>query len=341
MRKRLNLRFVDFKGSEGTIRPLRARIAQFYDIDETAQPDYIIYSVFGQEHLKYNDCVKIFWTGENQAPDFNLCDYAIGFEHLEFGDRYLRFPLWLFYEKDTPLMAEKHRKASLEGKDSFCSFVYSNSNASPERETMLNMLSEYKTVSSGGRYRNNVGGPVADKLAFQQRHKFAIAFENASHEGYTTEKLVQAFAAGTVPVYWGDPRVGETFNTDSFVNCADYPDFAAVSERIRQIDQDDALWLRMAAAPALRDPETIDRSFAGLDAFLRLIFEQEPLSARRFSRDYWALKQLRQRQREVRAYQRSFAGRFESFYNSHLHAFMKRHPFLWNTIQRLKRRHNW
>ena len=76
-------------------------------------------------------------------------------------------------------------------------------------------LSTYKQVSSGGRFRNNIGGAVADKKAFQADHKFAIAFENTSYDGYCTEKLMEAFAAGTIPIYWGDPNVAKDFNPES------------------------------------------------------------------------------------------------------------------------------
>lgn len=340
MRKKLNIKFVDFTGAEGVARKLQARLEKYYELVETDQPDWVIYSVFGQEHLKYNDCVKIFWTGENQAPDFNLCDYGLSFDHIDFGDRYMRLPLWVLYEKDTTALKTKHLNASLAGKDSFCSFVYSNTNASPERGEMLDALNAYKTVNSGGRYKNNVGGPVADKLAFQQKHKFAIAFENASHDGYTTEKLVQAFAAGTVPIYWGDPRVGETFNEDAFINCLRYPNWEAVVARVKEIDEDDALWLKMIGTPALRDSEAIEKTLAELDTFLQHIFDQEPKAARRFSRDYWALKQLHQRQRERRAYERSFTGRMQRLTNRYIFPFARRHEKLWLLLKSLAKKLN-
>ena len=57
------------------------------------EADYVFFSLFGEEHWFLPDrCVKIFYTGENVCPDFNACDYAVGFEWLTFGDRYLRLP---------------------------------------------------------------------------------------------------------------------------------------------------------------------------------------------------------------------------------------------------------
>ncbi|MDE7275020.1 MAG: hypothetical protein K2N95_18575 [Lachnospiraceae bacterium] len=64
------------------------------------EPEYLFYSCFGNKNLRYN-CIKIFYTGENIVPDFNLCDYAIGLNEIEFGDRYQWFPLYLLngYDK--------------------------------------------------------------------------------------------------------------------------------------------------------------------------------------------------------------------------------------------------
>ena len=71
--------------------------------------DYVIYSVLGNEHWFAPDhSIKIFYTIENLAPDFNACDYAIGFEWMQFEDRYMRFPLYYWYPRINELMENKH-----------------------------------------------------------------------------------------------------------------------------------------------------------------------------------------------------------------------------------------
>lgn len=37
-------------------------------------PDLLFYSQFGMRHLEYESSVKIYYTGENDVPDFNECD---------------------------------------------------------------------------------------------------------------------------------------------------------------------------------------------------------------------------------------------------------------------------
>ena len=338
MNKTIRIKFVDFYPNFHPEKaPLWQRLWDLYHVELSENPDWLVYSVFGTEHLKYNNCVKIFYTGENQAPDFNLCDYALGFDYIDFGDRYMRLPLWLLYPNDIHAMLHKHERQTLDSKTDFCSFVVSNPHGNETRAKFMDMLSEYNQVHSGGRWRNNVGGPVADKLAFQKKHKFSMAFENTIYPGYTTEKLVQSFAAQTVPIYWGDPRVAETFNNEAFINCNDYPDLESVIERVKEIDQNDVLWLKMIETPALRDPEIIHKSLTDLDAFLQHIFDQEPQAARRFSRDYWAAKQLQQRLHEVKAYQHSLRCHFEKFYMHQIYPFVRKHAGLWNAVQRIKR----
>ena len=233
MKKKIKIKFVDFYDSFNTsdndfIRVLNER----YDVELSDNPDYIIYSGFGFKHLDY-DCIRIFYTGECITPDFNQCDYAIGFDRLNFGDRYIRIPLYMLFQYKESYLKLQHRKEFgedfLAQKTGFCSFVYSNCFAQDLRTQMFEKLSQYKKVDSGGRYKNNIGGAVKDKNEFQSKYKFSIAFENASYDGYSTEKIVESFAAGTIPIYYGDPLIANDFDERAFVNCHRYKSLEARS----------------------------------------------------------------------------------------------------------------
>lgn len=267
-----------------------------YETELSDNPDYLICGVFGHEALnkKYDNCIKIFFTGENICPDFNLYDYAIGFEYLDFGDRYLRWPLYYTYGQQLwDLLMSKHinPQEKLARKTDFCSFVYSNGNGNPIRQQFFQELLRYKKVNSGGRYMNNIGIPegVKDKIEFESRHKFSIAFENSSHPGYTTEKLIQSFAAGTVPIYWGDPLVKKVFNPESFVFVNDFESLDAVVNKVKEIDENDELYLKYLGTPALLDPEKFDRKvqIEQLGNFFHHVFSQEKQSAFRRNRSFW------------------------------------------------------
>lgn len=314
-------------------------LKQRYNLELSDTPDYVIYSAFGNEHLRYGNCIKIFWTGENQSPDFNFCDYAIGFDYMTYGDRYLRYPLYRQYEQDMIKAAEKHfvTAEDVRQKSEFCSFVYSNHNASAERGVFYDLLSRYKQINSGGKYRNNIGAPVQDLYAFQLKHKFVIAFENTSMPGYTTEKILRAFAAQTVPIYWGDPRVNEEFNSKSFINCHDYASLEEVVERVRLLDNDTEAYMAMLKEPAFAN--TCDRDtileHKQLKAFLYHIFDQETKDAPRYSRDYWNHKITDQRTREAQAFRRSFYGIGQRLYNQLLFPLARKSTWGWKMTSRL------
>ena len=298
MNKRIKLNYLDFyKNFDPQKYFLRHIIdSTGFQTEFSDDPDYLICSVFGHEALskKYDNCVKIFFTGENICPDFNLYDYAIGFEYIDFGDRYLRWPLYYAYgQKVWNDMTAKHcnPQEKLAKKSDFCSFVVSNGKCNTIREDFFHELSKYKKVNSGGRYMNSIGQPdgVENKLEFEKKHKFSIAFENSSHPGYTTEKLIQAFAADTVPIYWGDPRIKEVFNPGSFIFVNDYESLDKVVDKIKEIDQNDEFYLKYLSTPALLDPEKSDRKkgVTQLEDFFRNIFSQEKKMAFRRNRSFW------------------------------------------------------
>lgn len=261
-----------------------------YEVEISEEPEYIFYSVFSDDYLKY-DGIRIFFTGENYCPDFNVCDYALGFDHLEFEDRYLRFPLFYLYEEDLKLALKKHRaeKDILAQKTGFCSFVYSNQNADPFRTEFFERLCEYKKVDSGGRFLNNIGETVENKLSFEKQHKFSIAFENSSHNGYGTEKLLQSFAAETVPIYWGNPFIEKDFNKNAFLNCHNFHSVEDIIEAVKKIDQDDELYYTMLREPVFGE-EKPQEMFKKLEGFFYHIIEQPYEQAFRRNRSQWGLE---------------------------------------------------
>ena len=49
--------------------------------------------------MKY-DCVRLMFMGENMSPDFTVFDYCIGFDFMEFGDRYFRLPFAFYFDSE-------------------------------------------------------------------------------------------------------------------------------------------------------------------------------------------------------------------------------------------------
>lgn len=279
MKKKIKVKFVDFfDGFNTQDNEFVDILREKYEVVFSEDPDYLFYSGFGYNHLDY-DCIRIFYTGECITPDFNQCDYAIGFDRLDFDDRYVRIPLYMLFQYKKDYLQLQERRAFdtdfLKQKTGFCNFVYSNCFAQDLRTQVFELLSKYKRVDSGGRYKNNIGGAVKDKKEFQKKYKFSIAFENTSHNGYATEKITEAFVAGTIPIYYGDPKIAEDFDERAFVNCHRYNSLEDVVERVKEIDQDNNLFMQMINVPPVKT------SYISMRDFLYHIVDQEFDEARR------------------------------------------------------------
>lgn len=280
MKRKIKIKYVDFwdafKSETYTITEL---LAKHYDLEFSDKPDFLFYSVYSKNFMKY-DCTRIMYSGENIFPDFNLCDYAIGFDKIDMGNRYIYFPNYLMnpkYKIDVERMKNKHLPEHIASKSKidFCSFVVSNGAGDKIRFKLFNEISKYKPVHSGGRYLNNIGLPsgVPDKYEFQLKHKFSIAAENSAHNGYCTEKLVEAFAAGCIPIYWGDPCVTEIFNEKAMIIVKDESDIPAAIEKIKALDNDERLYKNMLKEPALVKKDIFDGWYEKLESFLCYIID--------------------------------------------------------------------
>lgn len=264
-------------------------LKKHFNVELSDKPDFVFCSNFGNKHLKYR-CVKIYYTGENLCPDFNLVDYAMGFQPIDFCDRFLRLPFYVLYPEACDFAMRKHELPNdykISDKK-FCNYVISNALSDPARDEMIAVLNSYKQVDSGGKYKNNVGGPVPDKIAFERDYKFTMCFENASSPGYTTEKIMEAFAGRTVPIYWGNPDISKEFNPDAFINCHDFDSFEDVLEEVKRLDNDDEAFLKKLTSPIVSDNSSVEKYLSEnyVSDYLYKILSQDPDKAFRRNRVY-------------------------------------------------------
>ena len=89
------------------------------------------------------------------------------------------------------------------------------------RFDILNKLSSSDVVDTFGRDTN----PIDKKEEGLCDYMFSIAIENDSYETYFTEKLLDCFATGTVPLYIGAPDIGDHFDSNGIINLTNVFDF--------------------------------------------------------------------------------------------------------------------
>jgi hypothetical protein len=279
VRRPLRVAFID--RYHGSPEPVLAALAHHYDVTIDATAPEVVFCGEDRDdgHLRHPRALKIWVQHENRYPRYDRYHYVIGYRYRDGDPRWFRWPL---YPRQHPeRLHDLVRDAGYADrvaprKTKFCALVasYANPVRVWRRIALVDRLARYKPVDYGGRWRNNVGGPVADKLAFYTPYKFAVAFDNGCMRGYTTEKITDAFLEGCIPVFLGNPDVVGEFNPKSFINAHDCRTLDEVVDRVIALDRDEAQWRRMLAEPcfpANRPNEAFDSARVG--AFLHRAIE--------------------------------------------------------------------
>lgn len=100
-----------------------------------------------------------------------------------------------------------------------------------EKSKMISMISSNKSSTEGQKVRLNWVEMIGDQVDLYGRgfneiqnkeeglcdYMFSVVIENGFYESYFTEKILDCFATGTIPVYMGSPDIGEYFNSDGII----------------------------------------------------------------------------------------------------------------------------
>ena len=74
-----------------------------------------------------------------------------------------------------------------------------------------------------------------DKLATIRGYKFALCFENGSYPGYVTEKMIDCFVAGVIPVYRGAPDIEDFVPSNLFIDARNAQSFREMENHLRTL----------------------------------------------------------------------------------------------------------
>lgn len=67
---------------------------------------------------------------------------------------------------------------------------------------------------------------IDDKRTLLVPYQFSVAVENAQHNNWFADKIIDCFVAKTFPLYWGCPNLPKYFNMDGVICFTDYADLA-------------------------------------------------------------------------------------------------------------------
>jgi len=202
--------------------------------DSPAKADLVLTSVFPHAPAPFpRKTIAIIF--ENWRPDYRWYNFSISSDFDDYDGRNVRCPNWYAQIQWSPdIVASPSSSAGAHNneplvplsllmtprtepyvkRENFCAFVASNS----ERFRLLTVdaLSKVEPVYCYGR----VSGKEDERSKYDilKDYTFNVCFENSIFPGYYTEKPLQAWVAGTIPLYFSDGQVGYDFNQDAFLN---------------------------------------------------------------------------------------------------------------------------
>ena len=191
---------------------------------------------FSKSSGKLSPKRRVWYTGENIRPPLDgSYDAFISFDQDDYSGKNTYFPLLystvLFDSPENikrrgiavgdPHDLTRERRQAEEKTKFACAFI-----GNPE-STRLRAVEQLRSYGQVDLYGPGVGNRVPSKYSFAKDYKFMLCFENDLFPGYITEKLLDAYLCGTVPLYWGDLGRDPLVNPRAFLNLKD---FRSISE---------------------------------------------------------------------------------------------------------------
>ena len=222
----------------------------------------------------------IWYTGENQRPPIENYDLCYSFDLDTYSGTNAYLPLILseldWFEDGqlakslegkragkivTPKIAASPRLSNLNERTDFvCAFI-----GQPE-PTRMRALEALKKLGNVDIYGSVVGRPVPDKYSIAQRYKFMLCFENDLYPGYVTEKPLEAWVSGCIPLWWGIDSAG-LLNQNAIVNAACFDSLDVFVDAVGEINLDSSRLERMGSEPLFSREMSL---FAASEALRRL-----------------------------------------------------------------------
>ena len=289
IKKVIKIKGTGLYNKKNNLKWLKRRLDDKFIIKyDDPNPDYLIYNSFDSQDIsqKYKNAIRIAIYTENIYPDMNYADYILAHYHINYLDRYFKQSVFLWKN----LKAIKNKRLEVINnpiRKHFCAAVITNCK-SLFRLNFIKRLNKYKNVDMGGRCNNNIHRKVKKKIEFLSKYKFSIAMENSKGDGYISEKIVDSFLAGTIPIYYGDYIIDEYINPKTYILIKGEKDVEEKIEYIKKIDNDNQLYFNI-----LKENPIIDEKFINkidkkeIGEFLFNIFNQDKNKAYRRDDNYY------------------------------------------------------
>lgn len=178
---------------------------------------------------------KTAWTVESEAisPSVHneniLNEYNKVFTHnkrlLNIGNKYVFVPVggcWIDSEEQK--IYEKNKKVSI---------ITSGKQLTKGHKLRHEIVKRFKDkIDIYGTAYN----PIEKKLTGLKDYMFQIVIENSKYDFYFTEKIIDCFRSGTIPIYWGCPSIGNFFDEKGIIQFNDANELENILDNIDEYE---------------------------------------------------------------------------------------------------------
>lgn len=235
--------------------------------DNTKKPNLILRSVYRDrgsnlfEQLKYNAPYISISAEKGQMktrryrstgyPFFEFVSYKSNQDNLAY------IPMAAYHKNNLYFLNTKKRSLiPLEVIKARGNVAYIFRHCVPIREELFQLLEKsIPAVHAYGKCSKNVDGEYPkDVQEVYNKYNFVVAMENAQKDGYITEKIVNAYEANSIPIYWGSSDLAKKyFNPKSFIDVSDFPDLESAVAHIKLLSESPEKIQEMLAEPILTE----------------------------------------------------------------------------------------
>jgi hypothetical protein len=117
------------------------------------------------------------------------------------------------------------------------SIITSNKKDTIGHRLRHDFISKYKEKMSfdiyGGLTSGNSGHrPITCKSEGLSDYRFSIVIENVKKDFFFTEKIIDSFVTGTIPVYWGSNNIGDYFDDRGIIKFDSLQDLDSILQTL-------------------------------------------------------------------------------------------------------------
>jgi hypothetical protein len=228
----------------------------------------------------------LWFTGENVRPPMEDFDHFFSFDVDDLFGVNTYFPLiylgvnWFNTipktpspEVDrmgifpTPDFLDSPRTFTENDREGFaCAFI-----GKPE-PIRMRTIEKLRSIGQVDVFGPSVGKPVRNKIDIARNYKFMMCFENDIYPGYVTEKPLDAWSSGCIPI-WRGIDSASILNSDSMINAVNFSNLQNLISHVGDVHSSKSELSRMQQEVLVTNNFSIEKIKDSFEAILKQTLE--------------------------------------------------------------------